>query len=81
MLPKEMTSKVFSPLGGLLLRPVVQTIDVAVAVLTTQAIPSTTTETEAETGSKFVPVIVTTVPPTLGPKGGLILVIVDVFVS
>ena len=81
MLPKDVTSKVLAPVGGVLLRPVVQTICVAVTVLTTHGIPSATTEIEAAFGSKFVPVMVTTVPPTLGPNEGLILVTVDVFAS
>ena len=76
-----MSSKVFAPLGGLLLIPVVHTICVAVAVLITHVIPSITTETEAGLGSKLVPVMVITVPPTLGPKEGLMLVTVDVFSS
>lgn len=81
LLPKEITSKVFAPFGGLLLTAVVHTICVDVAVPITHAIPSMTTEAEAVFGSKLVPVIVITVPPTLGPKEGLIFVTVDVFAS
>lgn len=81
LLPKDVTSKVLAPVGGLLRRPVVHTIDVAVAVLTTHGMPSIKTEIEAGRGSKLVPVIVTEVPPTLGPNDGVILVMVVVFAS
>ena len=81
LLPEDVTSKVLPPLGGLLLRPEVQTILVAVTDTIVQTIPSITTATLAGLVSKLVPVIVIAVPPTLGPKVGEILTIVDVFES
>ena len=58
------------------LLPVVHTIEVAVFDEITQVIPSMVTET---VDPKFIPAIVKTVPPTLGPNFGLKLVTVDVF--
>lgn len=81
LLPEDVTSKVFPPLGGLLLIPEVQTILVAVTETSVHTIPSMTTAMLAGLLSKLVPVIVIAVPPTLGPKVGEMFVTVDVFES
>ena len=81
LLPEDVTSKVLPPLGGLLLRPEVQTILVAVTDTIVQTIPSMTTATLAGLVSKLVPVIVIAAPPTFGPKIGEIFTIIDVLES
>ena len=64
--------------GGFTLRPVVQVTEVDDLLSIVQAIPSMVT---SRVEAKLLPWIVIVVPPTLGPKAGVIDVTVDVEVA
>lgn len=66
--------------GGVLLNPEVHWIVVEETDTIVQGMPSMTTVIKDEEVSKLDPIMVSRVPPVLGPNEGVILVINDVLV-